>query len=392
MRGQCDDCSGIPVLTELGGRGVAVQNGHLYVHWDDVERRAVLAGHEGRGDSSEAITLTVAGSPSDLETGLQLAYLLLTEPKVESAAFTQFTTRAREALEESLRNPSMFGMRLASGAPYPADDARTQPLTLEQLDRLTEEAAQSWLDKLINTSPIEVVVVGDMPRTQAVELVARYIGALPPRERVSPTLYADLRKLQRPAGPREIKRTIRTETKQAFVMSSFYGPDETDVADVRAVAIATRILSTRMVKEIREDAQLVYSIGAGSRPGTTYPGFGLVSAASPTDPGKVPALVEKVAAMYAALAKDGVTEDELDVAKKQTANTLDEQMREPGFWLGRMARMTIRGTNFDDVVHAPEAYQALTADAVRAAFAKYYSPDRSIIVIVTPEEEPESAP
>jgi zinc protease len=175
-------------------------------------------------------------------------------------------------------------------------------------------------------------------------------------------------------------------------MSGFYGADETDVADVRALTLATRILSTRMVKEIREDAQLVYSIAAGSRPGTTYPGFGLVSAASPTDPAKVPALVEKVAAMYAALAKDGVTEDELDVAKKQIANTLDEQMREPGFWLGRMARLTFRGTNLDDVLNAPAAYQALTADAVRAAFAKYYSPARTIVVVVKPEEAPSSAP
>ena len=346
----------------------------------------------GGGDSSEAITLNVAGSPGDLETGLQLAYLLLTEPKVESAAFTQFKTRAKEAIEESERNPMMFGARLASGALYPPDAARTQPLTLEQLDRLSEDAAQAWLDKLIKTSPIEVVIVGDMPREQAVEFVVHYIGALPARERVSPTLHADVRKLKRPAGPREISRTIHTETKQAFVMSGFYGADETDVADVRALTLATRILSTRMVKEIREDAQLVYSIAAGSRPGTTYPGFGLVSAASPTDPAKVPALVEKVAAMYAALAKDGVTEDELDVAKKQIANTLDEQMREPGFWLGRMARLTFRGTNLDDVLNAPAAYQARTADAVRAAFAKYYSPARTIVVVVKPEEAPSSAP
>ena len=96
--------------------------------------------------------------------------------------------------------------------------------------------------------------------------------------------------------------------------------------------------------------------------------------------------------MYAALAKDGVTEDELDVAKKQIANTLDEQMREPGFWLGRMARLTFRGTNLDDVLNAPAAYQALTADAVRAAFAKYYSPARTIVVVVKPEEAPSSAP
>jgi zinc protease len=339
----------------------------------------------GGGDSSDAITLTVSGSPADLEAGLQLAYLLLTEPKIESAAFAQFVTRTRQSIEESQQNPNLLGMRTALGAPYPPDDARTQPLTLEQLDRLTAEAAQAWLDRLITTSPIEVIVVGDLPRERAMQQIAQYIGALPPRERVNPNLYADLRKLTRPAEPREIKRTVPTTTPQAFVMSGFYGADETDVADVRALTVATRILSTRMVQEIREDAQLVYSISASSRPGLTYPGFGMVSAASPTEPAKVPALVEKIAAMYAALAKDGVTAEELEVAKKQMANTLDEQMREPAFWLGRMSQMTFRDVNLDDVVSAPAAYQALTAVQVQETFAKYYGRDRSLVVIVEPE-------
>ena len=136
-----------------------------------------------------------------------------------------------------------------------------------------------------------------------------------------------------------------------------------------------------MVKEVREDAQLVYSISANSRPGGAYAGFGWVSAASPTEPAKVPALVAKLADMYAVFAKDGITADELDVAKKQMANTLDEQMREPSFWMGHLSQMTFHDTKLDDVVGAPAAYQALTAQQIRDTFAKYYSPDKSIVVV-----------
>ena len=59
------------------------------------------------------------------------------------------------------------------------------------------------------------------------------------------------------------------------MLSGFYGADEANRADVRALNMAARILSTRMVKEVREAAQLVYSIGASSRAATTYPGFGV---------------------------------------------------------------------------------------------------------------------
>jgi zinc protease len=342
-------------------------------------------GGRGGGDNSDAITLSVSGSPDDLETGMQLAYLLLTEPKIEATAFEQYVTRVRQTIEESQHNPLMLGMRLASGAPYPPDVARTQPLTLEQLDKLKIEAAQAWLENLIAKSPIEVTIVGDLPRERAVALAEQYLGSLPSRDRVSPALFADLRKLNRPVGPRAISRELATETPQAFVLSGFYGPDETNVPEVRAMTLATRILSTRMTKQVREEAQLVYSIGASSRPGTTYPGFGIVGAGAPTEPSKVKPLLDKLSSMYAEFAKEGPTADELDVAKKQIANTLDEEMRQPGFWMGRIARMTYRGVKLDDVVEAPAAYQALTAEAIRDVFAKYYKPEAVLSVSVQPE-------
>ena len=75
------------------------------------------------GGNTNSITLTVSGSPDDLETGLQLAHLLLTEPKVEPAAFSQFTTMIRTMLQQMEKNPMMVGMQAVSGAPYPADVA-----------------------------------------------------------------------------------------------------------------------------------------------------------------------------------------------------------------------------------------------------------------------------
>jgi len=346
----------------------------------------------GGGGGDDSISLTISGSPDDLEAGFQLAYLLLTEPKIESAAFEQAMTRTRQMLAEAEKNPSRLGMRLASGAPYPVDVARTQPVTVEQIDHLTVDAAQAWLDRLIATSPIEVVVVGDLPREKALDLISQYLGALPPRDRVNSGLFADLRRLERPPGPRSLTRSVPTETPQAFVLSAFYGADESNVADMRALNVAARILSTRMVKEIREEAQLVYSISAAARPGSTYPGFGTVLAASPTEPAKVPALLDKIASMYATLARDGVTAEELDVARKQFANTLDEQMREPRFWLGQMTRLDFRSVNLDDIVNAPADYQALTADQIRETFAKYYSPERSFVVVATPEPAQNEAP
>lgn len=344
-------------------------------------------GRRGGGGSNDSISLSISGSPEELETGFQLAYLLLTEPKIEQAAFEQFKTTTREVLAEADKNPMLLGLRTASAAPYPPEVARTQPLTIEQVDALTLEAAQARLDRLIHESPIEVVIVGDLPRDKAIALACQYLGSLPQRERVAPASFAQLRKLNRPAGPRTIEKSLQTPTPQAFVLSGFYGPDETNTADVRAMMMASRLLSTRMIKEVREDAQLVYSIGASSRPGSAYPGFGLFSAGAPTEPTKVAPLVAKLAEMYDAFAKSGPTAEELDVARKQMANTFEEQVRQPQYWSGRLNQLTFRGVSLDEIVADAQAYQELSADQIRETFARYHDKSSGLVVIVKPGAE-----
>ena len=267
---------------------------------------------------------------------------------------------------------------------YPETDARLRPLEVSDLDHLTLAGAQAWLERLLAESPIEVTIVGDISRERAVEFTAAYLGALPKRPRVDPTTYESLRHVKRPVGPRVVERTIDTPTEQAYVSVGFYGADESNRADARALNMAARILSMRMVKEVREEAQLVYSISASSRAATTYPGFGVFAASAPTDPAKAAALVEKLHAMYDLFASKGPTEEEMTTAKKQMDNTYAEQLKDPSFWSGRVGQMTFRGTNLDDVVHEADAYQELTAKQVMTAFARYCTKDSSIQVVVKP--------
>ncbi len=341
----------------------------------------------GGGGGSDAITLSITGAPEELETGFQLAYLLLTEPKIEQTAFENYQTNGKEMLSESMRSPTALGARTAASIIYPESEVRLQPTTAEQMDKLSLTESQKWLEKLIKTSPIEVTIVGDIEREQIVPLVERYLGSLSSREKVDPKAFAELRKVARPAGPRTFSKSVDTPTDQAFVMSGFYGADDSNRADARALAMASRVLSTRMTKEVREEAQLVYSMGASSRAATTYPGFGVFSASSPTDPAKADALVAKIASMYDQFKANGPTEEEIEVAKKQMANTFDEQLKDPSYWSGRLDQMTFRGRSVDTILSEPGEYQKVTAAEVKATFGKYYSKESSIVVVVRPMEK-----
>jgi zinc protease len=347
-------------------------------------------GRGGRGGGGARLTdglrLFISGSPEDLETGMQVAHLLLTEPLIEDAAFTQWKTQQLQGIEASEKNPARFAQRLVARTVFPESDVRVQAETAEQIRAIELPAAQAWLDTLIRTSPIEVTIVGDISRAEAEALVTRYLGSLPSRERVGPETYAKLRTIERPKGPRTNEVAIDTQTPQAFVLCGFYGPDARNVADARAFSLAGRILTTRMISEVREKEQLVYSIGVSSSPATTFPGFGMVQSSATTDPHKVEALKAKVHAMYAAFAAEGPTDEELAVAKGQFARTFEQSLKEPSYWSARLEQLDFRGASLDELIADPQAIQALTAEEVKTAFAKYYTPESAITVVVRPRD------
>lgn len=333
----------------------------------------------------DVMTLAVSGSPAELETGMQLAYLLLTDPVVEAAGFDQWQKAQKLSISQRKLDPRGVFMELVSETLYPADAVRVRPMTEEQVGALTAPAAQEWLRTILASGPIEVAIVGDIDQAAALDLARRYIGSLSARARISPGDLASLRGITPNTGPLAGRRELKTKTDQAIAMSGFYGVDAKNLTDVRLMNMAARILTTRAIDRIREKEQLAYSPTVSSTPGTEYPELGLVATVSSTAPDKVEALIKSIGEMYDDFAKSGPTAEELETAKKQMANTFDEQIREPGYWTSILATLDYRGRTLESVVQAPAAYQAFTADQIRGAFAKYHTPARTFRLDVTPE-------
>lgn len=339
----------------------------------------------GGGGGGDALALSVAGSTSELETGLQLAHLLLTEPKIEQASLEEWKEAQEQGIKARAARPEGLLVEAMSEAMLAKDEPRTRPLTTEQVAAVNLAAAQGWLDNAIKTSPIEVSVVGDIKQAEALDLVAKYLGSLPKRERISATTLADKRVLRRNTGPIAVTKSLKTQTDKAIVMDGFVGPDVQQVTDVRLMQLASRVLSTRMVRVIREEKQLVYSISAQSQPGTAYRGSGMFIASAPTDPAKAALLPAALDALYDEFAKSGPTTEELDVARNQLIKFLEEQLKEPGFWTGRLANLNYRDGKLDDVVSVLDFYRNATPKDVQEAFSKYYKPAGRFQFVVKPE-------
>jgi zinc protease len=277
----------------------------------------------------------------------------------------------------------VLGEALAD-AIYPPAELRTRPLTVEQVRAVTPAAAQAWLARLIATAPLEVAVVGDLAYEPALDLLTRYLAALPARARIGRSTLGALRAIARPPGPIVRAQSVDTATSQAVVLDGFFGADVTNVSDTRLLAMAARVLSTRLNRTVREQRQLVYSIHASSRPAAEYPGYGLFVAQAPTDPDKTAALAAALEELFTLFARQGPSDEEVRVARGQIDNALAEMLAGPDFWSERLASLDYRGLRLDDVMQARARYAAMTAAEVREAFARYYVPAARVRVIVTP--------
>jgi zinc protease len=344
------------------------------------------------GSDADGLTIGLSASPGELENALRLAHVLLTDPMVEEAAIEQWRRGQLRTLEMLDTMPQGAAIKAVLEAMYPAGDTRPGLVPKERVEAITAEAAQAWLDEQLS-GPIEVALVGDLDVEKTIELVRTYLGSLPQRPRVSGATNRQERTMERPTGPIELLKEPKISTPQAYVISGYYGANEWEERDRRALQLSSRILSSRMIDRIREELGLAYSPSVSSRTGTTWPGFGLLSVQTTTDPARADELADELHTMFQQFASEGPSDEELTIAVEQLRNVHDETVRNPGAWLRELRTLTYLGRNLDALSEEREALGSFTPTEIRDTFAKYAVEDGRLRIIVKPAAgEDEAAP
>jgi zinc protease len=335
----------------------------------------------------DAFTVTVIGSPEDLEPGLQLAYALLTDGKLEPSAFDNWKQEAVQQYETASKQPPYMAFDALLRAISGDDPRRVALLKPAQIEAQTLDRAQAWFERLCREAPMEVAVVGEISLKDALPLVEKYIGALPKRPRTAEHLDK-LRVLKRGAGPLVSRVEVDTITPQAMVVTGFLGCEATNITDVRALNVAANILDSRLIKRVREELGLVYAIQAYNGPGQAYADSGVFFSGAPCAPDKADDVIQEVETNFQAFADPGPTAEELENAKKQIRNHLDTELKEPRFWLGQLQTLDLHKAKLADLKNIPEAYDALTAEQVQSIFKKYDQPARTFRISAVPKRAP----
>jgi zinc protease len=341
----------------------------------------------GGGGAEDALSLSINGSPKDLEEGFKLAHLLLTEGKVEESALKVWKEQTTQALE--MRKTSVEAQLMENvQSLLTNNDPRAKTITPEQLKAIALDGAQQWYESILKNGPIELAIVGDIDREKALALAQKYFGSLPKRELMDSELVR-LRKINTKNGPMEQIVQVETITPRAVVLTGWRGANWTDVKDRRVLQIASQILSARLRDEIREKRSLTYSISCMAHPGRVYEGTGIIGAFFTADPDKAPEAAKIAREMMETFAKEGPSDAEMETTRKQFKNQLEETLKEPNYWVGVLGDLDFHGTKLSDVKEVQEKMLSYTKADVLEVLKKYFTDERKLQVITMPAKKDE---
>jgi zinc protease len=339
---------------------------------------------EGRM-TDDSVVLSVSGTPEDLEDGLRLAHVLLQDARIEPASVALWKD---QRLQDLAAARTRIGTRAREAAALvtSGNDPRRAPLTPAEVTTRADTiaAAQTWLNGLLRSAPMEVAIVGDIPESRALELATTYIGSLPPRPRSDPAL-APLRQVAGFTGPLERALDVETITPRAQPILLWRCADWQDVRGRRLISIASLILERRVRQALREERGLTYSAHVYAQPSKAYPGTSALYVEFTTDPEKASEAAALVKSVVERFAAEGPTDAEMDTVHKQLQNDLGTTYKEPRFWVNVLADLEYHSTKLEDLEGAIEKYLAFSKDEVAAELRKTVVPERFAVIMARPK-------
>jgi zinc protease len=338
------------------------------------------------GAYMSAYTHGVSGNatPRDLETALQLNYLLFTAPNKDPEAFLLMRRRLEVALANQEESPgSVFGERVR--AVNTVDHYAAKPMKLEDIPKLDPQRMQAYFDaRYGNAADFTFFFVGAFKVDEILPLLTTYIASLPSRGSATATMADD--RMRFPESV--IRETVNKgqEPRSQTVMSFFAdtGLDEMETHRARAAA---QVLQMRLRDILREELGGTYSVGVGYSDNSPIRGYGYTSVQFGSSPENAESLTKAVLAEVARLQKEGPSASDVQVVKETEKNELQTSLRQNGYWMNSLQAMHLLGRDPLRILARTERAESLTQENIHAALRKYFPIERHTVVTLMPEKK-----
>jgi len=333
------------------------------------------------GDVSDGISGN--STVKDLESMLQLAYLNIMQPRKDEALFNAFKQKQMMAVQFMSANPqASFADTTVKTMFNNSPLARIVIPTQDDFDKLKlDRVLEIYKNEFSNADDYHFFLTGNIKAENVIALIETYIGSIPASGKKAAIADNGLRPVQ---GTHTLKMNKGKE-KKSLILATYYGemPYSEDM-ELKAQALA-EILNIKVIEDLREKMGAIY--GGGFRAQVSKDPYARYSMQLqlPCGPENVDKLLAASGEEIKALKANGPDAKDLDKVKSQWKEKYRTNLKENGYWSGKMESVLFWGKDKDHVFNYEAWIDKLTTKDIQETAQKLFDGKNEFISILYPE-------
>jgi predicted Zn-dependent peptidase len=252
--------------------------------------------------------------------------------------------------------------------------------TVANIESLSRRSIHSFYKKYYTPDRLVVAVAGNIDHATVVKLVRKALekGGLALEDDTKPYVGNKSKvKINHKGGFQKFNKV----TEQANLVIGVPGLDRSDERRYQLSLLNAVLgggMSSRLFQEVREKRGLVYSVYSFAQ---QFADAGVVGVYAGCQPKRLDAVREVTADVLAEVAKNGITQEELDKAKGQVSGGMVLGLEDTSSRMSRIARNEMNNGFVPSVSAVLDEINAVTLEEVRSLAHHVWSQEQQTIVV-----------
>lgn len=326
--------------------------------------------------SDDSVSISARFLTENREAAMDLLRITIHEPRFDQDALDRVRGQVLSGLRSDAKDPNdiagkTFGADVYGNHPYATEGKGT----VESVSGLTREDIQAAHRAVFARDRLFVSAVGDITAEELGRLLDNLLADLPETGAPQP-------------GPADVQvqggvKVVEFDTPQSVAIFGHRGIDRDD-PDFFAAYVLNQILGggsfeSRLMTEVREKRGLTYGVYSYLVP-KDHAALYMGSVASANE--RIADSVQVIRDEWARMAREGVTEQELDAAKTYLTGAYPLRFDGNGPIASIMVGMQLQGLPIDYIATRNDQVNAVTLEDVNRVAAELLDPDGLYFVVV----------
>ncbi|MDD3731299.1 MAG: pitrilysin family protein [candidate division Zixibacteria bacterium] len=339
-----------------------------------------VGAHISSQASADDLSLRMNVLKKDINLGFEILSDMLLRPGFDTAKVSMEKSNRQDQIRRQNDNAwdisrRVFYQSLYGSHPY------GRFATLASINNISREDIIAQHRRFYTPDNCLIAISGDMTVKEVKNLVNSY--------------FKDWKKTGKPPDPpARVNKTYQAgvyyaqkDINQANIRFGHLAPDSKDpdrfALDLVNFAMGGGGFTSRLTGQVRTSAGLAYSVGSYFM---TRPLGGCLFSYCLTRADAMSQAVQMMLDIIAGVKKDGITEEELQMAKESIINSYIFDYDTPQELVSARAYLELMGFPPDQLKKNLEAYKAVTLEDCRRAAAKYLD-TKDIVIVITGNKE-----